>query len=133
MNGMSGLPKPNPIDPRRGEIWDVRFEPSVGAEQKKTRPAVVVSPPSIGRLPLRIVVPITEWKVHYERAPWFVPIPPLLLREAALTKESGADAFQVKSVSLERFVRQLGRLGPELIQEISDAVALCVGFSIRRP
>jgi len=35
--------------------------------------------------------------------------------------------------SLERFVRQLGRLGPELMQDISDAVALCVGFSFRRP
>jgi mRNA interferase MazF len=48
--------------PSRGEVWDIRFDPSVGAEIQKIRPAVVISLDSIGRLPLRIVVPITEWK-----------------------------------------------------------------------
>lgn len=47
--------------PRRGEIWLVRFDPSVGAEIRKQRPAVVLSVDGIGRLPLRIVVPVTDW------------------------------------------------------------------------
>ena len=44
--------------PSRGEIWLVDFDPSIGSEIRKVRPALVVSLDSIGRLPLRLVVPI---------------------------------------------------------------------------
>ncbi len=50
-----------PPNPRRGEIWDICFDPSLGAEIQKTRPAVV-NIESVGRLPLRMVVPLTDWK-----------------------------------------------------------------------
>jgi mRNA interferase MazF len=45
-----------------------------------------------------------------------------------LTKDSGADAFQIKSVSENRFVRQLGEVTPAQLDEIAQAVALCVGI-----
>jgi mRNA-degrading endonuclease toxin of MazEF toxin-antitoxin module len=55
-------------NPMRGELWWVNFDPSVGSEQQKTRPAVVASVPSVGKLPLRIVVPVTDWKPQYSTA-----------------------------------------------------------------
>jgi mRNA interferase MazF len=55
--------------PRRGEIWLVDFDPAVGAEIQKVRPAVVIGVDSIGRLPLRMVVPITDWKIRYVNYP----------------------------------------------------------------
>lgn len=57
--------------PQRGEIWLVRFDPSEGAEIRKIRPAVVANI-DIGRLPLRIVVPITDWKADFAKLSWFV-------------------------------------------------------------
>ncbi len=45
--------------PERGEIWQVTFEPTIGAEIAKTRPALVLNIAEAGRLPLRIVAPIT--------------------------------------------------------------------------
>lgn len=48
-------------NPHRGEIWIVDFNPTVGSEIQKQRTAVVVSLDTIGKLPLRIVVPITGW------------------------------------------------------------------------
>jgi mRNA interferase MazF len=48
----------------------------VGAEIQKLRPAVVVSVDAVGRLPLRIVVPVTDWKPVYAAFPWFVRLPP---------------------------------------------------------
>src|SRR5438270_8652703 len=98
---MSTVPTPN-----RGEVWLVDFDPAVGAEIQKVRPALVVSVDSIGRLPLRMVVPLTDWKPQFANFPWFVWIP--ADGSNALTKDSGADAFQTKSVSLSRFVRRLG-------------------------
>lgn len=49
------------VIPKRGDVWNVNFDPTVGAEIGKARPAVVVTVESIGRLPLRLVVPITDW------------------------------------------------------------------------
>lgn len=111
--------------PQRGEIWMVQFGPSVGAETRKIRPAVVVSLNTIGRLPLRIVVPLTDWQAPFAHLPWFVRLPASSTN--GLTKESGADAFQVKSVSESRFVRRIGLVTGPQVDEIALAVAMCVG------
>jgi len=113
-------------NPKRSEIWLVNFDPSKGAEVQKSRPAVVVSDNSIGKLPLKIVVPVTEWNPRYEFSPWFVKLRSTQMN--GLSKDSGADAFQVKSVSLSRFVKRLGAISSTQIGDIAAAVALCVGF-----
>jgi mRNA interferase MazF len=46
---------------RQGEIWEINLSPTVGAEIKKNRPAVIINDDAIGILPLRIIVPITKW------------------------------------------------------------------------
>lgn len=112
--------------PNRGEVWMVRFDPQVAEEIGKLRPAAVVSIPGVGRLPLRIVVPLTDWKPHYSRYPWFVQVAPTPAN--GLTKDSGADAFQVKSVALRRFQTQIGVLTSSQADDIAAAIALCVGF-----
>jgi mRNA interferase MazF len=94
--------------PKRGEIWLVEFDPARGAEIQKTRPALVVSADKIGRLPLHISVPITDWKPAYASFPWFVQLTPDAIN--GLSNDSGAVTFQLKSVSEERFMRQLGRV-----------------------
>src|SRR5262245_22533474 len=114
------------LAPQRGEVWSVSFDPSVGGELKKVRPAVVVSVPEVGRLPLRIVVPLTGWDIRYESFIWFVHVLPT--PENGLTKESGADAFQVKSLALQRFQSRLGSLTAEQMSDIAAANALCVGY-----
>jgi mRNA interferase MazF len=80
---------------------------------------------SIGRLPLRLVVPITDWKPHYVSFPWFTELTTDVTN--GLSKDSGADAFQIKSVSLSRFVRQLGVVTPAQLDAVASAIALCVG------
>jgi mRNA interferase MazF len=111
--------------PQRGEIWRVRFDPSVGAEIRKDRPAVVVSVNTIGLLPLRIVVPLTDWQTSFAHLPWFVYLP--MSPTNGLTKDSGADTFQVKSVSDNRFIRYVGVVTSAQVDDIAAAVAMCVG------
>ncbi|HEV3205026.1 MAG TPA: type II toxin-antitoxin system PemK/MazF family toxin [Gemmataceae bacterium] len=111
--------------PKRGEIWLVDFDPSVGAEIQKIRPSLVINLDMIGRLPLRMVVPITDWKAQYAKFPWFVEIP--VSSSNGLAKHSGADAFQTKSISENRFVRRLGNVTLAQLDEVASAIALCVG------
>lgn len=102
--------------PRRGEIWLVDFDPAAGAEIQRVRPALVVSMDSIGRLPLRIVVPMTDWKPQYGNYPWIVELP-----------ASAADTFQTKSVALSRFVRLPGQVAHDQLDDVGSAIAMCVG------
>ena len=53
----------------RGEIWLVNLDPTIGAEMNKTCPALIMSDNRLGKLPLKVVVPITGWKEHYSIAP----------------------------------------------------------------
>jgi mRNA interferase MazF len=116
--------KTNPA-PNRGEVWWIQFDPSVGSEQRKTRPAVVMNVPAVGKLPLRIVVPITEWDPKWATVPWLVHLK--ATSRNGLTKDSAADCFQVKSVSLQRFGSKMGLLMADEIEQIAASVALCVG------
>lgn len=101
---------------KQGEIWLINLDPTVGAEIKKTRPAIIVNDDTLGKLPLRIIVPITDWKERYEIAPWIIKILPDLIN--SLTKDSCADCFQVRSVSQERFVRKIGKVSETRMDEI---------------
>lgn len=49
----------------QGEIWLVNLGPTIGAEMNKIRPALIINDSELGRLPLKIIVPITGWKEHY--------------------------------------------------------------------
>jgi mRNA interferase MazF len=60
----------------RGEIWLVRLDPTVGTEISKTRPAVIVNDNAIGILPLKVIVPITDWKKTFVTRPWMVYLEP---------------------------------------------------------
>ena len=110
----------------RGDVWLVNLDPTAGAEIKKTRPAVIVNDDSIGVLPLRVIVPITEWKDRYAVAPWMVPLKPDA--QNGLDKPSAADTFQVRSLSQARFIQQLGTLLDITMQEISRALALVLAI-----
>jgi mRNA interferase MazF len=61
---------------RKGDVWLINLQPTIGAEIKKTRPAVIVSEDAIGVLPLKVVVPVTDWKDRYAVAPWMVRLDP---------------------------------------------------------
>jgi mRNA interferase MazF len=110
--------------PRRGEVWWANFDPTVGSEIRKARPAVVVSSDAVGRLPLKMAAPITGWKDTFAGNLWHVRIDPA--PENGLTKLSAVDALQCRGMDVQRFRERLGRLTPETMEEIALAVAAVV-------
>ncbi len=106
---------------QQNEIWLINLNPTIGAEIKKTRPAIIVNDNAVGRLPLKIIVPLTDWKDRYEVAPWMVKIEPN--KQNKLTKMSSADCFQVRSLSEKRFVKKIGKIDNETSEEIKTALA----------
>lgn len=115
---------PNAKEPQRGEIWWVNFEPVLGSETNKTRPAAVVSGDAFGVLKVWLVIPLTGWKDHYDGKPWLVRVE--ATKGNGLQKESAADALAVRSVALVRFEKKLGHLSPLTLNEIAMAIAMVV-------
>ena len=105
---------------QRGEIWLVNLDPTTGSEIRKTRPAVIVSSDLVGILPLKVIVPFTEWKDRYDQAPWMVRVDPD--EQNGLSKPSAADALQIRSVSQQRLVQKLGAISSMQVAKIVQAV-----------
>ena len=110
---------------RKGEIWLINLDPTIGAEIRKTRPGLIVSEDAVGILPLRVIVPLTDWKERYAIAPWMVRVDPDA--ENGLSKPSAADAFQIRCVSQERLTRQLGHVSEAVLQEIVETIKVVIG------
>jgi mRNA interferase MazF len=104
---------------RRGDVWLVNFDPTMGAEVRKRRPAVVVSNDLNNELaPLVTVVPLST---NVSRIyPFEVRIP----RETGMRKVSKAMANQIRTVSKKRVLRKLGLLPAEIMTAVEGAILL---------
>ena len=108
------------MHPRRGEVWWVAFDPSVGGEIQKTRPALIVSNNG-ANIPLNrlIVVPLTSQtaKVYPGQA------------MVTLNGESRkARADQLTTASKRRLRSKLGELSPSDVIAVEGAILLHLGI-----
>ena len=110
---------------KRSEIWWVDFEPSLGSEPNKPRPAVVVSNDAANGVATRLqrgvvtVVPVTS---NVERVRGFHVLLPA--DQSGLPRDSKAQAELVRAVAVERFSSRAGVVPPRLMAEIDVALRL---------
>jgi mRNA interferase MazF len=110
---------------RRGDVFLVNLDPSLGAETNKTRPAILVSNDAANTTANRngrgvvTVVPITA---NTSRVYPFQVL--LASGEAGLDRESKAHAEQLRSVDVARLSRRLGALRPTTLRQLDDALRL---------
>jgi len=110
---------------RRGDVYWVDFEPSVGSEADKVRPAVVVSNDGANRAVegtgsgVVTVIPLTRSVARIYPFQTMVPA-----GECGLSTHSKAQAEQVRSVAPERLHERLGRVSPATLSHMSEALRL---------
>jgi mRNA interferase MazF len=112
---------------KQNEVWLIDLDPTKGAEIQKKRPAIIVNNDALGKLPLKVIVPITDWKDHYETAPWFVKISPD--QTNGLAKQSAVDCFQVRSLSQDRFIKKIGTIDGQTSEGIKEALRKVLDLS----
>jgi mRNA interferase MazF len=114
--------------PQRGEVWLVNFDPTIGTEIRKIRPAVVISSNNIGVLPIKLIAPITDWKDRYVGNLWHIKLMPN--SDNGLSKDSSVDTLQLRGVDLQRFIRKLGALASEEMNSITTAIVTVIEAEI---
>jgi mRNA interferase MazF len=105
-------------------VWLVDLEPVRGSELKKQRPAIVISSDSLGALAVKLVVPLTAWNASFQGKSWHVQIIPT--SENGLSKVSSADALQTRTVSLQRFIRRIGKATQDDLERLTSALVIVI-------
>ena len=100
---------------KRGEVWWISFEPSIGGEVRKQRPAIIVSNDAANHYLNRVqVVPITS------------NVDKLYPSEAYVTfsgKKSKAMADQITTVSKKRLINSAGSISKTEMEGIGKAIS----------
>lgn len=113
------------IFPRRGEVYRVSFDPTVGGEIRKARPALVIQNDVGNRYgPVTIVAAITS-TVH-------LPLPPFKVLvespEGGLVKNSAILLNQIRSVDRSRLNTKLGKLSRSTMLRVDQAIKISLGL-----
>jgi mRNA interferase MazF len=106
--------------PIRGEVWWVAFDPAIGGEIRKTRPAVVISNDVANRILNRVVV-----------VPLSTRTRKVYPGESLVTFRGGkakAMADQIRAVSRSRLSRRDGALTADELRALEDAVLVHLGI-----
>ena len=105
---------------KRGEVWWISFDPSIGGEIQKQRPAVVVSNDVSNKYLNRVqVVPITS------------KVEKLYPSEAYVTvggRQGKAMTDQLATVSKERMIKLIGHVTAAEMMEIEKAIRIQLGL-----
>lgn len=111
---------------RRGEVYLVNFDPTVGSEIRKTRPALVIQNDVSNRSSdVTIVAAITS---RFDPTDLYPNETLVKAGEAGLKADSVVLSNQIRSVDKQRLGRRLGRVKPQTMEQLDQALAISVGL-----
>jgi mRNA interferase MazF len=107
--------------PRRGDVYWVALDPTLGSEIRKTRPAIIVSNDSCNTYGTRVVVmPITS------NATTLYPGEALVRLKG---KPARALGDQIRSIDKARLRQRIGRLNREELAQVGTALQITLGLA----
>ena len=113
------------IQPIRGEIYLVNFDPTIGSEINKTRPALIIQNDLANEnSPVTIIAAITS-KFDDRLYPTEVRIDP---PEGGLKTISVVLLNQIRTIDRQRLIRRIGAIGSGKLNEVDRAIQISLGL-----
>ncbi len=113
------------LQPIRGEIYLVNFDPTIGVEINKTRPALIIQNNIANEnSPITIIAAITS-KFDDRLYPTEVQIDP---PEGGLMTVSVVLLNQIRSIDRQRLIRKIGFVSLEKLNEVDRAIQISFGL-----
>lgn len=110
--------------PQRGDIYLINFDPTIGHEIKKTRPALIIQNDVANKYsPITIVAAITS-KVGSSPYPTEVYMEP---KESGLPLTSTVLLNQIRSVDHRRLIKRIGRITTGTMMRVDQAIQISLG------
>jgi mRNA interferase MazF len=116
-------------DYRCGSIWLVCFDPSVGTEIKKTRPAVIISPTDFNQVRAKITLLPISSKVIRDKKIATVVVRVKASSENGLNSDSTIVAIEPSTFDKTRLIRHLGQLESGYFDEVKNILKLYLDLS----
>ncbi len=113
------------IHPRRGQIYLVRFDPTIGSEVKKTRPALIIQNDIANRHSTITIVAAITSKFDNRLYPTEVAIP---AGEGGLTFDSVILLNQIRSIDKSRLVQRMGSVHSNTMAAVDQAIQISLGL-----
>lgn len=110
---------------KRGDLWIVNLDPTVGHEIKKSRPGVIIQN-DIGNKysPITIIAPVTSQKLDV-----IFPFEVLIRhQESGLEKDSKVLLNQIRAIDKKRLIKRVGRVNELSLEMIDDALKVSLGI-----
>ncbi len=118
-------PKRKINQPKRGEVYLVNFDPTLGSEIQKTRPALVLQNDISNEYsPITIVAAITS-QFDEGLYPTEVLIQP---PEGGLTTNSVVLLNQIRSIDKKRLIKKLGSVNMDTMEQVDRAIQISLGL-----
>lgn len=110
---------------RRGDVWLVNLDPTIGHEIRKSRPAIVIQN-DIGNKysPITIIAPLTSQSLEK-----VYPFEVLLAKKnSGLEKDSKVLLNQIRAIDKRRLLRRFGKIDSEILNKVDEAIKISLGL-----
>ena len=112
--------------PRRGEVWLVNFDPTVGSEIQKTRPALIIQN-DVGNRASSITIVAAITSIQKRPYPFQVFLP---------TGEGGVDHYSMvtlnhlRSIDRQLLVQRFGTVSQGVMKQVDQALLVSLGTEL---
>jgi len=114
------------IVPRRGDIYVVNFDPAIGSEIKKSRPALILQNNTANRYSSVVIVAAITSKIDDVLYPTEVLIS---AGESGLECESVALLNQIRTIDKTRLIKKLGVVNSQTMSMVDRAIEISLGLT----
>ena len=112
--------------PLRGQGYLVRFDPTIGHEIPKTRPAVIIQNDVGNQFSGVTIVAAISSKVS--AVPYPVEVLLMPTKQNGLTAPSAIHLDQIRSIDRTRLIKRLGVLDKQTMVKVDEAISVSLGL-----